>query len=144
MAGWIVTITAIALLSVLCDVILPDGSTKKYAKTVFGIVVTLVIVQSAANVWKDFSSAEELQAQQTYVKSVEERSCGQKNEQLVSALKLMGFDAVVRQEGEMIFVEVCGETDEQDKAKIKNAVRSVFGKDKAVGVQNLSVDKREQ
>lgn len=41
----ITTIVGIALLSVLCDVILPDGSTKKYIRTVTGVVVTLVVVK---------------------------------------------------------------------------------------------------
>ena len=37
------------MLTVLCDVILPVGQTKKYVKTVIGIVVTLVVVQPLLN-----------------------------------------------------------------------------------------------
>ena len=45
MGKWVVTVAGIAIFSVLCDVILPEGQTRKYVKTVFGLVVTLVIVQ---------------------------------------------------------------------------------------------------
>ena len=45
MGKWVVTVAGIAIFSVLCDVILPEGQTRKYVKTVFGVVVTLVVVQ---------------------------------------------------------------------------------------------------
>ena len=49
MGQWVVTVAGIAILSVLCDVILPDGDTRKYVKTVVGIVVTLVMLQPVVN-----------------------------------------------------------------------------------------------
>ena len=45
MAQWVLSVAGIAILSVLADVILPAGQTKKYIKTVIGVVVTLVLVQ---------------------------------------------------------------------------------------------------
>ena len=45
MGAWVITVCGIAILSVLCDVILPEGQTRKYIKTVVGIAVTFVIVQ---------------------------------------------------------------------------------------------------
>lgn len=45
MGQWVLTVTGIAILAVLCDIILPDGQTRKYIKTVIGIVVTLVMIQ---------------------------------------------------------------------------------------------------
>lgn len=49
MGQWVVTVAGIAILSVLCDVILPDGETRKYVKTVVGIIVTLVMLQPIVN-----------------------------------------------------------------------------------------------
>ncbi len=46
MGAWVITVGAIALLTLLCDSILPDGSTKKYVKTVLGVIVSFVIVSS--------------------------------------------------------------------------------------------------
>lgn len=52
MSSAITTIVGIALLSVLCDIILPDGSTKKYIRTVVGVVVTLVVVNCILQLFK--------------------------------------------------------------------------------------------
>lgn len=49
MGQWVVTVAGIAILSVLCDIVLPDGDTRKYVKTVVGIVVTLVMLQPIVN-----------------------------------------------------------------------------------------------
>lgn len=48
MGQWVVTVAGIAVLSVLCDIVLPDGQTRKYVKTVIGVVVTLVMIQPLA------------------------------------------------------------------------------------------------
>lgn len=45
MGQWVVTVAGIVILSVLCDVILPEGQTRKYIKTVVGVIVTLVMLQ---------------------------------------------------------------------------------------------------
>lgn len=78
MGQWVVTVAGIAILSVLCDVILPEGQTRKYVKTVFGIVVSLVIVQPLIGLFNgnglfsiNSGSIEEIQQQ--YIESVEDR-----------------------------------------------------------------------
>lgn len=78
MGQWVVTVAGIAILSVLCDVILPEGQTRKYVKTVFGVVVTLVIVQPLiglfeGNGWFSFNSGETNELQQQYLESVNNR-----------------------------------------------------------------------
>ena len=78
MGQWVVTVAGIAILSVLCDVILPEGQTRKYVKTVFGIVVSLVIVQPLIGLFDgnglfslNSGSIEEIQQQ--YIENVEDR-----------------------------------------------------------------------
>ncbi len=67
----------IAILSVLCDIILPDGQTKKYVKTVIGVVVTLAVVQPLFAFFQqgsfdvNFSQAE-VSVQQNYLDYVAE------------------------------------------------------------------------
>ena len=77
MGQWVVTVAGIAILSVLCDVILPEGQTRKYVKTVFGIVVTLVIVQPIVGLLDgDFdlwNTETETEVQQQYLANVEDR-----------------------------------------------------------------------
>ena len=75
MAQWVMSVAGIAILSVLADVILPAGETKKYIKTIIGIVVTLVLVQpliSFAGYGGDFFADSQLEPQQQYVSYVEE------------------------------------------------------------------------
>ncbi|MCH5153434.1 MAG: stage III sporulation protein AF [Clostridiales bacterium] len=78
MGQWVVTVAGIAILSVLCDVILPEGQTRKYVKTVFGVVVTLVIVQPLIGLfgedsWFSFSNGGMEEIQQQYIESVDAR-----------------------------------------------------------------------
>ena len=78
MGQWVVTVAGIAILSVLCDIILPEGQTRKYVKTVFGVVVTLVIVQPLIRLFDDsawFSNSSDSfdNIQQQYIESVESR-----------------------------------------------------------------------
>ena len=78
MGQWVVTVAGIAILSVLCDVILPEGQTRKYVKTVFGVVVTLVIVQPLIGLfngdsWFSFNSGSTDDIQHQYIESVDSR-----------------------------------------------------------------------
>lgn len=45
MAKWVISVAGIAILSVLSDVVLPAGQTRKYVKTVVSVVVTVVLAQ---------------------------------------------------------------------------------------------------
>ena len=80
MGQWVITVAGIAILSVLCDVILPQGQTRKYVKSVFGIVVTLVIIQPVIALLSgdyrlSWSMSNDVSSdiQQQYIESVESR-----------------------------------------------------------------------
>ena len=77
MGQWVVTVAGIAILSVLCDVILPEGQTRKYVKTVFGVVVTLVIVQPIIGLFTgdgwSLANDNMNNIQQQYIESVDAR-----------------------------------------------------------------------
>ena len=78
MGKWVVTVAGIAILSVLCDVILPDGQTRKYVKTVFGIVVSLVIIQPIVGLFSqdvstDWWNSGSVAPQEQYLNSVADR-----------------------------------------------------------------------
>ena len=90
MGQWVVTVAGIAILSVLCDVILPEGQTRKYIKTVFGVVVTLVIVQPLIGLfkgesWFSFDGGAMNDIQQQYIESVDNRQ----NKNSADSLKLL-------------------------------------------------------
>ena len=78
MGQWVVTVAGIAILSVLCDVILPEGQTRKYVKTVFGVVVSLVIISPVVTLFSDgfgdgIFESETVTAQQGYLDNVSAR-----------------------------------------------------------------------
>lgn len=91
MWGWVVTVAGIAILSVLCDIVLPEGQTRKYIKTVFGVVVTLVIVQPIIGLFSgdlgDFSLSTdgETEIQGQYIENVTNRQ----NENKIKSVNLL-------------------------------------------------------
>lgn len=90
MGQWVVTVAGIAIFSVLCDVILPEGQTRKYVKTVFGVVVTLVIVQPLIGLFSgnlDFLpsvSDDKAMIQEQYIQNVGARQ----NDNAVNFIKI--------------------------------------------------------
>ena len=91
MGQWVITVAGIAILSVLCDVILPEGQTRKYIKTVFGVVVTLVIVQpliglfDGDGIFSFNSGGVEHDIQQQYIENVDNRQ----NKNAVDSIMLL-------------------------------------------------------
>ena len=78
MGKWVITVAGIAILSVLCDVILPEGQTRKYVKTVFGVVVSLVIIQPLVGLFSDglqsvIGDGDSVAPQEQYLESVYDR-----------------------------------------------------------------------
>ena len=75
MTGWIVSVCGLALITVLCDVIVPDGNTKKYIRTVIGIVLSFTILLPIAGFFEtDFvvgsSQNAEIAIQQDFLEGI--------------------------------------------------------------------------
>ena len=78
MGQWVITVAGIAILSVICDVILPEGQTRKYVKTVFGIIVTLVMIQPIIGFFSgelnvDVSDKTSIEAQEHYLQNIQNK-----------------------------------------------------------------------
>lgn len=127
MSGWVMSITAIAILSMLCDVILPEGAIKKYARTVFGVVVTLVIVQSLVGFIGQFAeNSNDVAVQQAFIDSVYARSEEQKQLCLRSALNYSGFEQVQFSiDGDSVYVIDDGIGDEA-RVKIRQLIEGIY------------------
>ena len=84
----------VAVLSVLCEIILPSGQTKKYVKTVIGVVVTLALVQPLFGFFGTFRQGnytfEEVSTQEQYLTYVENTQA-QGAQNLQKALQSAGF-----------------------------------------------------
>ncbi|MCM1195100.1 MAG: stage III sporulation protein AF [Corallococcus sp.] len=96
MVEWILTVTGIAVMSILCDVILPEGQTRKYIKTVFGVLVTLIMIQPLIGLLdtKEFSVSSDnttVAIQQSYLDNVERRKTETSLNTVLTLLKAKGI-----------------------------------------------------
>lgn len=97
MGYWVVTVAGVAILSVLCDVILPEGQTRKYVKTVFGIVVSFVIIQPIVGLLGgdtlfQFEYASLVEVQSDYLDNVSNRQNKNAIQNLSAILSKNGID----------------------------------------------------
>ena len=100
MGGWVITVAGIAILAVLCDVIMPDGQTRKYIKTVVGIIVTLVMLQPIVNfvgggAALDLGYSQErydVELQQSYLEMTGQKRLERERTELPAALDARGID----------------------------------------------------
>ena len=139
MGEWVVTVCAIAILSVMCDVILPEGQTRKYVRTVFGIIVTLVMIKPVLsfispvlNTDADYS---EIKVQQSYIDSVTRK----KNEAAVNSVKnrleangVDVRDVQLADNGESVTVYLNVSRTEQAENAVQSIVSAYFPKMKII------------
>ena len=55
MYSWIISVVGIALLTILCDVILPDGKLNKHVKHVCSLLAVAVVFSPVLSMLRDFS-----------------------------------------------------------------------------------------
>lgn len=94
MKQWILSVAGVAVLSVLCEIILPSGKTKKYVKTVMGVVVTLALAQPLFSLFGTVSQGnvleKEISPQRQYLNYVQNTQA-QDVQNLQNALQVAGF-----------------------------------------------------
>lgn len=119
----------IALLTVVCDAILPDGGTKKYVKTVIGIVVALTMILPITRFWKNLPSSDEyltngITTQQHYldgISSQKQLARLQKVQNVVDELKLPNCSVDIR--NNYLCVTVC--CNEQTLSALQRALAGI-------------------
>ena len=100
-SSWILSIAGIICLSVLLELVLPDGQLNKYVKNIFSFVVIWVVIFPIPNLLKnvnfnqDIFVQEEILLQDNYLSKVE----NEKNESLIICvqedLSKNGYDGVL-------------------------------------------------
>lgn len=137
MGQWVVSVAAIAILSVLCDVIMPEGKTRKYIKTVIGVVVTLVMLQpilsfvsgTLAGVDLDASDKKDMTIQQSYLDMVEDKQFESQLSYVLESLKGKDINCV-RTSGsshsKTITLQVDAVRSQQIELTIDNAFKTYF------------------
>lgn len=132
MGKWVLTVAGISILSVLCDIVLPDGQTRKYVKTVFGVVVTLVIVQPLIGLLNTDINEQamtniESSVQQKFIENVNEREAQVALNQAKLLIESNGIDlenAVLASSEKKVMVTL----NERKTSETEFAVRSAIGR----------------
>ena len=136
MGQWVVTVAGIAIMSVLCDVILPDGQTRKYIKTVIGVVVTLVMLQpliSFVSNQADFSyqsnNGADYQVQQSYLDMVQDKQLKLRLSVVNDMLQANGISVQTieaSKEGKIVSLVIKSEYSQEKASIIKEIVAKHF------------------
>lgn len=137
MGQWVVTVAGIAILSVLCDVILPEGQTRKYIKTVVGIIVTLVMLQPIVNLIdtsRDFgtqpSSSQVVAVQQPYLDMVQDKENALQALNLKNVLQARGIaveDVKISKINKTVDVYVKAKQSIELQKQIESVIQTYFG-----------------
>lgn len=137
MGQWVVTVAGIAILSVLCDVILPEGQTRKYIKTVVGIIVTIVMLQPILSLVNNsvglsaqqLSGSQSVTVQQSYLDMVESK---EREAAVTSVRKTLDARGVtiknieVSQAAKSVAVKVDNKESDELRQQIDNVLKTYF------------------
>ncbi len=132
MAGWIISVCGVALLTVLCDVILPDGNTKKYVRAVIGVVLSFAMLLPVTNFFEDIaSSGVDLQGnmviQQQYVDGREDQKNLARIQKVNNVMATLSVDySITLESNDYVCVRVA--CNEQTLVVVQNALSAVEDK----------------
>ncbi len=136
MGQWVVTVCAIAILSAMCDVILPEGQTRKYVRTVFGVIVTLVMIKPIISfvapaldvVGGDYT---EIKIQQNYIDNVTRKKYEAAAASAKARLKADGIDVKeirLDEKSESVTVYLNTAQNEQTAVSVRKTMSAYFSK----------------
>lgn len=99
MSGWILSVTAVICLTVLMDIVMPDGQMNKYVKGITSLIVVFVVVSPLASIVKgdfDFSlSSDNLKVDSVLASKLEEGNALYDAKACEQALENLGLEANV-------------------------------------------------
>lgn len=124
MENWAISVVGTVLLTVLADVILPDGQTNKYVKTALSVVVILAMLAPVVKITDGslsfVSDDKQYQAQSQYLYMVEQKQESEIEQRLISELAESGYkNCIVEAEATL---NEQGLTIDKISVNLKNAV----------------------
>ncbi len=99
MAGFVLSVCGIALLTVICEIILPDGSTKKYVRVALGVVTSLTIISAGGRLFSEFFTtnsehSNSVAVQSNFVDSVNNRKFEYLKDDIAAVLSEHGIEDI--------------------------------------------------
>ncbi len=139
--SWILSVVGVILLSVLTDVLLPEGQTNKYIKGVFALLLVFIIITPVVNFFKSgvsLSSFLNFDAPHGEVVTEQSNEIEETENQITQSLKLFGINCtktVIFSADDNINTVACVNVYLSDKAEekvcdtVKRTVKSVVNVD---------------
>lgn len=98
-SSWILSIVGIILLGVLIDLILPEGQTNKYIKSIFSIIVIFVIVSPLVNLTKNEVNLDdifknEIEIDREYVENINDARLTALNNSIIAEAENVGLKSI--------------------------------------------------
>ena len=100
LSTWVLSIAGVAVLTVLVDLILPEGQTNKYVKSIFSFVMVVIIISPLPNIFNgnfDISQifeSGETQLQDDYIYQLNRNRLDTLEKQILKNLEEKGIDGV--------------------------------------------------
>lgn len=113
MTQWLITVVTVAVLSVICDIILPEGQSRKFVSTVIGVVISFVLLQPVINLFVSdgINVSSNLVADENYMQYLENMQLEQREKRLEEYLLNQNIDVLevyFDQEDKVVSVIVSG------------------------------------
>ncbi len=151
--NWIVNLVVVILLSVLVDIILPNGSMRKYAKFVLGILIIFVVISPIIAAFQKGFSLEEEIFRNTHSLDMDDLKFQAQmiedkyQDTILNLYKKKLQQQImyqVRKETKTAEIEVVVSIDEDEKSETYGAIKKVIlrteGKGKTVDLADIHVD----
>ena len=97
MAQWLITVVTVAVLSVICDIILPEGQSRKFVSTVIGVVISFVLLQPIINVFSSDginTSSSQIVIDENYMDYLDDMQLEQREKRLEEYLLNQNIDVL--------------------------------------------------
>ena len=97
--SWLLSVLGVVFLSVLVDVILPEGKTNKYVKAIFAFIIILIIISPLAKIkesksFSDFLENPNITINEEYISNINNMKIDRLAKSIVDTAEKMGLKGV--------------------------------------------------
>ncbi len=97
--SWLLSVLGVVFLSVLVDVLLPDGKTNKYVKAIFAFIIILIIISPLAKIkesksFSDFLENPNITINEEYISNINNMRMDRLVKSIIETAEKMGIKGV--------------------------------------------------
>ena len=98
--GWLLSILGVVFLSVFVDIVLPDGKTNKYVKSIFAFIIILIIISPLAKLkdsdtnFDDFLENPSISIDEDYIYNINSMRIDKLAESIIKTAEEVGLKGI--------------------------------------------------